>query len=125
MSTIKSGNLNKKIADHPETEGWLVGHFMNSDPFFKTNDFEVKWAVHSKGDIKHGAFTEITAKTIAILIKGKFVVRFPDLGKEVVLSKTGDYVAYNAYEVLHSAESLEDSIVLAIRWPSKRKNSNK
>ncbi|NOY14864.1 MAG: signal peptidase I [bacterium] len=120
MPIIKSGNLDEKIKDHPETKGWLVGHFVKFDPFFKTNDLEVKWAVHHKGDIKPGAIAKSTAKTLVILIKGKFAVRFPDLGKEIILSKTGDYLAYDASKVMHTAESLEDSVLITIRWPSKR-----
>jgi len=93
---------------------------MNSDPFLKIDDLEVKWAIHSKGEIKPGAITDSTAKTRAILIEGKFVVRFPDLGKEIVLSETGDYLEYDSNEVFHTAEALENSVVFVIRWPSKR-----
>ena len=120
MSAIKSGNLNRLIKTHSETKGWIIGHFMEADHFFKTDDFEVKWAVHKKGEIKPGKIAKSAARTIAILIKGKFMVRFPDLDQEVVLSKTGDYLAYDANKVLHTAKALEDSTILAIRWPSKR-----
>ena len=120
MPTIKSGNLNKKVGEHQETKGWIIGHFMNSQPFFKTDDFEVKWSVHSKGDVKQGAIAKSSAKTLVILIKGKISIKFSELNKKVLLTKVCDYVAYDAYEVLHSSESLEDTTILVVRWPSKR-----
>ena len=97
-----------------------MGHFLDFDPFFKTDDLEIKWAVHAKGYAKPGLIAKKTVKTITVLIRGKFVVRFPEINKKVVLSKMGDYLAYDASEVSHISESPEDSVVIVVRWPSKR-----
>jgi hypothetical protein len=37
-----------------------------------------------------------------------------------VLEKLGDYLVYDAGEVDHTAEALEDSLLIVFRWPSKR-----
>ena len=57
------------------------------------------------------------AKTISILIKGKFLLIFPEENKEIVLEKQGDFVFWDS-KVYHGSEALEDSTVLTIRWPS-------
>jgi len=118
---IVSGNLNEKIKESPEKRGWFIGYFMDTDSFFKNDDFEVKWAVHSKREKKLGAIIKNSAKTIVILIKGEFVVRFPYIKREVILSQVGDFVSFNANKIKHDGEALKDSIVLVIRWPSYRK----
>jgi len=89
---------------------------MDGGPF-KNDDFEVKWGVHPKGDKKDIAGMNIKAKTLSILIKGKFLVSFPDDGEEVILGNQGDYV-YFENGIYHGSEALEDSVVLTIRWPS-------
>lgn len=120
MFNIQNGNLNKRVKDDQSTGGWVIGHFLSDNDFFKSDDFEVKWAVHTKGEIKDGVIAASVAKTIVILINGRFKLSFPNENKEVILSKQGDFVSYDAHEVLHSGEAMEDSTVLVIRWPSKR-----
>jgi len=120
MPTIKSGNLNNQIKIAPEKNGWVVGHFIKEDEFFHNDNFEIKWVVHHKGDIKHGEVAKSSARTLVVLIYGKFVVRFPDLGKEIALTTQGDYLAYDAAEIYHSAEAFADTLLIVIRWPSKR-----
>ncbi|TAL57680.1 MAG: signal peptidase I [Nanoarchaeota archaeon] len=111
MEKILSGNLNKE----KKRRGWFIGHFMDRTSPFKSDDFEVKWRVHPKGEKKKfPAFNE-KARTISILISGKFAVRFPD--KEIILRKAGDF-EYHGAKVAHSSEALSNSVVLTIRWPS-------
>jgi hypothetical protein len=38
-----------------------------------------------------------------------------------ITAETGDYITYDNCELNHTAEALEDTIILAIRWPSKQK----
>ncbi|MBU0612422.1 hypothetical protein KKB10_00235 [Patescibacteria group bacterium] len=64
MNKAKSGNLNNLVNDHPETKNWVVGHFIKHNNFLKTDDLEVKWAVHKKGDIKDGNLADYSAKTL-------------------------------------------------------------
>jgi hypothetical protein len=49
-----------------------------------------------------------------------FFQKGQDSIESITLEKQGEYVSYDASEVNHSALALEDSIVLAIRWPSLR-----
>ncbi len=117
---VRSGNLNDIVKKYPETRGWIAGHFISFDQFFQTDDFEVKWSVHSKGEKKDGVVTKDSAKTFGILVKGKYTIRFPDHNKEIILSIAGDYIAYDTHDGFHTAEALEDTTLLTIRWPSKR-----
>ncbi|MBI4145951.1 signal peptidase I [Candidatus Woesearchaeota archaeon] len=95
--------------------GWFIGHFLN-DPF-KTDAVEVKWGVHKKGELRPQVAANKTAKTVSVLVKGKFVFRFPVEKKEVVLEQPGEYVFWNN-GVYHTFEALEDSVVVTVRWPS-------
>lgn len=116
MSSIISGNLTDKTKEDSNRRGWFLGHFMAPNSKFKNDNFEVKWGIHPKGDRKKTSAKNSTAKTIAILIKGKFVIRFSD-DKEVLLSKIGDFVYWDG-KIYHTYEALTNSIVLTIRWPS-------
>jgi hypothetical protein len=122
MDKIVSGNLDTEVSSHPETKGWFVGSFMDKYPDFKSDEVELKWAKHAKGDIKPGLLADSTTKTFVILIGGTFVVRFPDINTESLLSKQGDFVFYDASYKRHEAEALEDSLLLVVRWPSKKAN---
>jgi len=112
---IKSGNLNNQV--NSEHKGWFIGHFMEKDSIFHSDDFEIRWAVHSKGEKKSIVKANKIAKTISILIKGKIILRFPKDNNEIVLSKEGDYVYWDK-NIYHTSEIIEDSTVLTIRWPS-------
>ncbi len=119
-SKFISGNLYDKVKKEPKTKGWFIGHFIKKGSIFHTNDFEVKWGVGKKGEFKKGLSSKKSAKTIGILIRGKVSMRFPETKEEVIMSKTGDYVIYDAHEVNHEIEALKDSTIITIRWPSKR-----
>lgn len=92
---------------------------MPSNSPLKTENFESKWAIHKKGDVKAGSKTKKRTHTFAILIEGKFKIKFNDTQEEVILSNQGDYVYYDGSKQSHTGEALEDSIILALRWPSK------
>jgi quercetin dioxygenase-like cupin family protein len=55
-------------------------------------------------------------RTLNVLIRGKFVLCFPD--REVSLEREGDFVLFGP-GVAHSFRSVEESLVLTIRWPSR------
>ncbi len=121
MKEIISGNLDKQVAQHPKKNGWVLGCFMDERPEFLSDEVELKWARHKKGDKKPGLKASSTAKTFTVLISGRFLVRYPELNEEVILSKLGDFVFYDASETSHEAEALEDSLLFVVRYPSKRK----
>ena len=122
MKKIIIGNLDQQIESHPETKGWFLGCFMAKHPEFLSDDVELKWARHKKGDIKPGLSATSTTKTFTILISGKFFIRYPELNQDVTLSQLGDFVFYDASQTSHEAEALEDSLLLVVRYPSKRKD---
>lgn len=117
MSSIIVGNLEEERAKNPKRRGWFIGHFIEPDSVFKNNDFEVRWGVHKKGPERAIPAMHKKAKTISILVKGRFAIRFPKKNKEVILSKVGDFVFFDA-KIYHTSEALTDSIILTIRWPS-------
>ena len=117
MGLIITGNLEQEKLKNPQRKGWFIGHFMEPNSVFQSNDFEVRWGIHKKGEKKDIPGANMTAKTISILIKGKFAIRFPKQKKEVVLSKVGDFAFWDA-KVYHTSEALTDSVILTIRWPS-------
>ena len=119
-SKFISGNLYDKVKKEPDTRGWFIGHFIKKGSIFHTGDFEVKWGIGKKGQLKKGLHSKKSAKTFDILIKGKVSMRFPKTKKEVIMDKMGDYVIYDACEIDHETEALEDSTIITIRWASRR-----
>jgi hypothetical protein len=98
------------------SRGWFVGHFMpGEDNPLRTSDVELKWFAHPKGDTRPEWAPPNPVRTLNILIRGRFVVRFPD--QEVLLQNEGDYVLFGP-DIAHSYRSEEDSLILTVRWPS-------
>lgn len=114
---ILQGNIN-----NPDTtkKKWFIGHFMDEGPL-KTENFELKWGKHKKGEKDTGGTEYKKAKTVGILIYGKFKFDFPSGNKTITLSKEGDYCFYDS-GIAHNWEVLEDCLILSIRWPSLPKD---
>lgn len=108
-----TGNFNESAVEH---KGWIIGHFMEVNSPFCNQDFEIKWGKHKKGEVK-GAIIQTNADSLAVLVYGKHLIKFPSLGKEVILEKEGDYLFFPK-GVDHTWETLEDTLMLTIRWPS-------
>ena len=107
---IHSGNA---VEAGRATRGWLMGHFAKGP--LQSHDLEVKWWTHPKGDARPDWSPPSSVRTLNVLISGKFVLVFPE--REVTLEKEGDFVLFGP-GVAHSFRSLEDSLVLTVRWPS-------
>jgi hypothetical protein len=99
--------------------GWFVGHFMarklDPDDPRATSDLEVKWAVYDGGEARTTWAANRTATTLAVLVRGRFRLRFPD--RDVLLAEEGDYVLWRP-NVPHAWEAETAAIVLTVRWPS-------
>ena len=121
MKKLITGNLDQRVASHPETNGWFLGCFMAEYPDFQSDNVELKWVRRKKGEKKSGLRTKATTKTLNILISGKLVMRFPELNQNIVLSKLGDFAFYDARQTSHEVETLKDSLFLVVRYPSKRR----
>jgi hypothetical protein len=99
------------------SRGWFVGHFVQGeDNPLRTSDVELKWCTHAKGETRHGGWAPPNpVRTLNVLIRGRFVVLFPE--QEVLLQNEGDFVMFGP-NVAHSYRSEEESLMLTVRWPS-------
>src|SRR5688572_15568397 len=98
------------------TRGWFLGHFMKGeDNPLRTSELELKWYTHAKGETRNEWAPGNPVKTLNILIRGHFVLLFPD--REIALAKEGDFVLFGP-GVPHSFRSEQESLVLTVRWPS-------
>ncbi len=108
-----SGNV---VAAANDTRGWFLGHFMpGADNPLRTRDVELKWWMHAKGETRDQWSAPSQVQTLNLLVRGHFVLVFPD--REVALAKEGDFVLFGP-GVAHSFRSVEESLVLTVRWPS-------
>lgn len=98
-------------ADH----GWLLGHFKPVGDIRHSEDVEIKWSTHPKGDRRAEWVTGEKRTALLILISGRFRVELP--GRSVLLTEQGDYVIWGR-GVDHSWYAEEESVVLTVRWPS-------
>lgn len=117
MKTDPAAPLFGNAADASrDTRGWFLGHFMpGADNPLRSDEVELKWYTHAKGETRAEWAPGNPVRTLNILIRGKFVLLFPD--REVVLAKEGDFVVFGP-DVPHSYRSEEESLVLTVRWPS-------
>jgi hypothetical protein len=96
--------------------GWLLGHFVPAaEAPLATSDVEVKWAVYEGGEHRDGWGVNDRAHTLAILVRGRFRLRFPE--REVLLTTEGDYVIWEP-GVPHLWQAEGPAVVVTVRWPS-------
>jgi hypothetical protein len=108
------------IGGNAETDaqgnGWFVGHFIDDpDDPRATGDVEVKWAVYAGGERRDGWGVNRVATTLAVLVRGRFRLRFP--GRELVLERPGDFALWQP-GVPHDWDADGPTIVVTVRWPS-------
>jgi hypothetical protein len=101
-------------ADAAGNRGWLLGHFMPAGDVRNSTDVEVKWGMHPLGDQRPQWVTAETRTALIILVSGRFRIEFPH--RTVLLAEQGDYVVFEG--VSHSWYADEESVIVAIRWPS-------
>jgi hypothetical protein len=112
-STISIGNAALTGHDHG---GWFVGSFLSNEARLRhTDGLEVKWGLHVAGDVRTDVNDRGGMHSLAILITGTFVIEFPALREEVMLSQAGDYVLYGP-DVAHTWRAIEASTVVTVRW---------
>ena len=118
MDWISTGNA-REAGLRDRRSGWFIGHFIDDDALRRTPDVEVKWGVHTTNESNGQFSSNQTAKTMSVLIQGRFRLSFRhgEKAREVLLEKPGDYVLWDA-GVQHNWLALEQSIVLTVRWPS-------
>lgn len=110
---VTSGNA---AEDSAGRRGWLLGHFLDgADNPLGTGDVEVKWAVYAGGETRPAWGVNERAHTLAILVRGVFLLRFPE--RDVLLTREGDYVLWEP-GVPHRWQAEAPAIVVTVRWPS-------
>jgi hypothetical protein len=109
--TMYVGNA---AVDAAVDRGWLLGHFKSADDARHSDDVEIRWAVHPRGDQRPQWVTGETRSALLVLISGRFRVDLP--GRSVLLAEQGDYVGFHG--ISHSWQAEEASVVLGVRWPS-------
>ena len=110
---VTSGNA---ADDSEDRRGWLLGHFLSgTNGPMATPDVEVKWAVYEGGESRAEWGYNLTAHTLAILVRGRFLLRFPE--RDVLLAQEGDYVLWEP-GVAHFWQAEGPTIVVTVRWPS-------
>ncbi len=102
-------------ADAIGDRGWLLGHFRPEGEVRRSEDVEIKWGVHPKGDERAQWVRGEKRTALLVLISGRFRMEFP--GRSVVLDRQGDYVVWGV-GVDHSWVAEEESVVMTVRWPS-------
>ncbi len=95
--------------------GWLLGHFKEPGDPRHSQDVEIKWGVHPRGEERARWVRGEQRTTLLVLVSGRFRVRLP--GREVLLAEQGDYVVWGR-GTDHSWRAEEDAVVLTVRWPS-------
>ncbi|WP_424642022.1 signal peptidase I [Embleya sp. AB8] len=95
--------------------GWLLGHFKNADDPRHSEAVEIKWGVHPRGDERREWVRGEERTTFLLLVSGRFRIELP--GRSVLLEQQGDYVVWGR-GVDHSWFAEEESVVVAVRWPS-------
>ena len=109
--------------------GWFVGNFIADDELRQTQDVEIKWGIHKSGESNGGFATNNRAKTMSVLIKGRFTLTFQravgsqTVEEDVPLTKEGDYALWT-YGVPHNWKCLEECTILTVRWPSLPKDQS-
>jgi hypothetical protein len=118
MPGWSSGNA---VDDGGARRGWLVGHFVDDDPLRRSDDVEVKWALHPAGEARGGWVTGEERTALVVLVSGRFRVSLAAEGggerEEVVLARQGDYVLWTP-GTDHTWLAEDDTMVVTIRWPS-------
>lgn len=107
--------VGKAAVDAAGDRGWLLGHFKPMGDVRHSEDVEIKWGVHPRGDQRAEWVIGEKRTALLILISGRFRVELP--GRSVVLADQGDYVVWG-HGVDHSWYAEEESVVVTVRWPS-------
>ncbi len=109
-----TGNFNEECAKY---RGWVIGNFVDKASPLHAEDLELKWIKVAKGFRKENLGPGTTAKTLAILISGKYQISLLQTNQKFLLEKEGDYLLYQP-TAPHRAEAFKDTLIIAIRWPS-------
>ena len=72
--------------------GWLLGHFKEIGDPRHSEDVEIKWGVHPRGEERERWVQGELRTALLVLISGRFRIELP--GRSVLLEHQGDYVVW-------------------------------
>lgn len=99
--------------------GWFIGRFLPPDLGLRsTEDVEVKWGTHARGETRADWGTSDGAVSLSVLVRGSIRLVF-DSGHETLLSEPGDYALWPPGTAHRWRIEQDDTIVLTVRWPSR------
>ena len=108
-------HVGNAVAESQDHRGWLIGHFLSDQDVRHTEDVEIKWGVHPRGDQRAAWHGNEYRTTVVLLVKGEFRITLSLDAR--TLEREGDYAMWGP-GIGHSWEALEDSVVITVRWPS-------
>lgn len=112
---IETGNFDQINKDNPNFRDWVIGDFISKVSLRHSELCEVKWTRWKKGKKRPSAMDiDSPSVTVGILIFGQVKITDLRTGEEVILKKSGDYIAIT--EDPHITEALEDLLMVSIRW---------
>lgn len=112
MVKIETGNI-KDVGN--KTNGWVVGAFMPKESLLHSEKCELKWQQTDVDFRRESTLdTNKDSRTIGILISGEMKVVFSESGQTAVLSKPGDYIAFNGAR--HVTEVKAGTVSITVRW---------
>lgn len=112
---VENVYVGKAPVDAAGDRGWLLGHFKAEGDLRHSQDVEIKWGVHPRGERRERWTSGEQRVALLVLISGRFRMEFPS--RDVVLAEQGDYVVWGR-GVDHSWCAEEESVVMTVRWPS-------
>ena len=112
-------NLDEITSKLSEHYGWFLWPYIEKIPELHNESIEIKWIRHKKWERKEWSLPNKKTQYLVILIEGKYKVLFPEKKKEFILHKQGDIFLFDPSESPHTWESLEDSLLMVIRFNSK------
>ncbi|MGW4642463.1 signal peptidase I [Sphaerisporangium sp. NPDC004334] len=115
MDPMDGVYVGRADVDAAGDRGWLLGHFKPPGDPRHSDEVEIKWGVHARGDERAEWVRGEKRTALLILVRGRFRVELP--GRSVLLAEQGDYVVWGR-GVDHSWYAEEDSVVITVRWPS-------
>ncbi|MET8142807.1 signal peptidase I [Sphaerisporangium sp. NPDC005288] len=115
MDPMDGVYVGRADVDAAGDQGWLLGHFKPPGDPRHSDEVEIKWGVHARGDERAEWVRGEKRTALLILVRGRFRVELP--GRGVLLAEPGDYVVWGR-GVDHSWYAEEDSVVITVRWPS-------
>ena len=118
MRGVSQGNAGE-LYSH-KNNGWIVGFFVNDDPFRQTSRVEMKWKKHQPSKVKKPYEANYSARSMSILIKGSFLFEFKhgNRRKKVLLNKPGDYTIWLPNVMHRGYAQKANTLMLTLRWPS-------